>query len=57
MGGSSATIFPYQVEITAVPRSLISNTVTATSNGPTTDLVALADLLVEYRIYLPVVYR
>jgi hypothetical protein len=57
VGGSSARIFTYQVEVTAVPRALISNTVTATSDGPTTDLVALADLLVEYRVYLPVVYR
>jgi uncharacterized repeat protein (TIGR01451 family) len=57
VGGSSAKIFTYQVEVTAVPRTLISNTVTATSNGPTTDLVALTDLLVEYRVYLPVLYR
>ncbi len=57
VGGSSARIFTYQVAVTAVPRSLISNTVTATSDGPTTDLIALADLLVEYRIYLPLVNR
>ncbi|MCB9421051.1 MAG: S8 family serine peptidase [Ardenticatenaceae bacterium] len=57
VGGSSAKVFTYQVEVTAVPRTLITNTVTATSDGPTTDLVALADLLVEYRVYLPLVRK
>jgi hypothetical protein len=57
VGGSSARIFTYRVEVTAVPPSLITNTVTATSDGPASELVALADLLVEYRVYLPLVYK
>jgi uncharacterized repeat protein (TIGR01451 family) len=57
VGGSSARIFTYQVEVTAVPPAIISNTVTATSDGPAAELMALADLLVEYRVYLPLVYK
>jgi uncharacterized repeat protein (TIGR01451 family) len=57
VGGSSAKVFTYQVEVTAVPRALITNTVTATSDGPATNLIALADLLVEYRIYLPLIHK
>jgi uncharacterized repeat protein (TIGR01451 family) len=57
VGGSSARIFTYQVEVTAVPPALIANTVTATSDGPAADLIALADLLVEYRVYLPLIHK
>jgi hypothetical protein len=57
VGGSSARMFTYQVEVTAVPPALLSNTVIATSDGPASNLIALADLLVEYRVYLPLVYK
>ncbi|MCP4427813.1 MAG: S8 family serine peptidase [Chloroflexi bacterium] len=57
VGGSSAKIFTYQVEVTAAAKTQITNIVEATGDGPDTHLSALADLLVEYRIYLPVVRK
>ncbi len=57
VGGSSAKIFTYQVQVTAAARTLITNTVEAASDGPEPSLVALADLPVEYRAYLPVVFK
>ncbi|MEJ2749002.1 MAG: S8 family serine peptidase, partial [Anaerolineae bacterium] len=57
VGGSSARFFTYQVEVTAVAPTLISNTVEATSDGPDAYLVATADLPVTYRLYLPLLRK
>lgn len=57
VGGSSARIFTYQVAVTAVPPTLISNTVAATSDVPANYLVATADLPVAYRLYLPLLRK
>lgn len=57
VGGSSAKIFTYQVQVTAAARTLITNIVEATSDGPEPYLIALADLPVEYRTFLPLVRR
>ena len=57
VGGSSAKIFTYQVQITAAAGTLLTNIAEATSDGPTPYLTALADLPVTYRQYLPLIKK
>ena len=57
VGGPSAKTFTYQVRVTAATGTLLSNRVDTTmSSGPGINS-AVADTLVEYRIYMPIVFR
>lgn len=57
IGGVSAQSFTYQVRVTAPAGSLVSNQAQAGNDGSPELLTAVADTLVEYRTYFPIVAK
>ena len=57
VGGTSAKTFTYQVRVTAEAGTLLTNVVDMTFGGSSEKETAVADVMVEHRIYLPVLFR
>lgn len=57
VGGSSARLFTYRVQVTAETATLLTNQVDVTSEGPMAQMTAVADTLVQYRRLLPIIFR